>query len=347
MKAKHTEFARGVPRAAKQASIFFFCGPDEAGASAAANAVIAALDDAGERIELSGSELRADPARLGDEARSSSLFGGARHILVRANGDDTHDALKALIETGEAGGGDAAPVIVVAMSATDKSRTAKLLEKRRDALVSMFYPPDPSSIAASVRAMADAAGLRLGGDLAESIARGARLDVRLAQSEVEKLALYLGADPQSPKTAHPQDYAAIGATSEEDGFGLVVNAVLGGDIASLSHEMRRVEELSINPVGLLLALERRAGQLVQIKARLGPRDTIQRLSRGEKAQLGIFWKEEGAIAHQIGRWNAEKLDRLIERLVALHRTLLTNSQASQVLLAQSLVAIARFAAKRV
>lgn len=354
MKAKHTEFARGLPKSVSTASIFFFCGPDEAGASAAVKAIIDAMPDAGERVELSGGDLRRDPALLGDEARSGSLFGDTRHIYVRASGDEAHDALKALIETSEAGAGDAAPVLVVATAATDKSRTAKLLEKRKDALVAMFYPPDLMSVAASVRVMADAAGLRLGGDLAERIARGAGLDVRLAQSEIDKLALYMDAGPQSPKTASVEDYGEIGAATEEDGFGPVVNAVMGGELPKLTAEIRRMKELGLNPVGLLLALERRAAQLANIYAKLGPRGSIDNLGRGEKAQLGIFWKEEREIRQQLSNWQAPanrgskdlKLDRLIPRLVALHRSLLSNSQAAELLLAQNLTEIAKFAAKR-
>ncbi len=346
VKATQKDFARGLPKSTLQASIFFFCGPDEAGASAAAGKVIAALPDPGEKVEISGGDLKRDPAMLGDEARSSSLFGDSRHVLVRASGDEAHDALKALIETGEAGAGDAAPVLVVATSATDKSRTAKLLEKRPDALVAMFYPPDLMSVAGSVRAMADAAGLRLGGDLAERIARGAGLDVRLAQSEVDKLALYMDASPQAPKTASVEDHAEIGAATEEDGFNPVVNAVLGGELGKLPGEIRRMKELGLNPVGLLLALERRTAQLTSINAKLGPRGSIDNLGRGEKAQLGIFWKEERDIRQQLAHWPRAKLDRLIPRLIALHRSLLANSQAAELLLAQDLTEIARFAAKR-
>ncbi len=346
MKATQRDFARGVPRNAAQASIFFFCGPDEAGASAAANAIVEALPEAGERVDVSGADLRRDPAMLGDEARSESLFGDKRHILVRASGDEAHDALKALIETGDAGAGEAAPVLIVATSATDKSRTAKLLEKRADALVAMFYPPDLQSVSASVRAMADAAGLRLGGDLAERIARGAGLDVRLAQSEVTKLALYCDADTQSPKTASVEDHSEIGASTEEDGFQPLVNAVMGGELAKLDREIRRMRELGLNPVGLLLALERRAAQLAQITAKLGPRGSLDNLGKGEKAQLGIFWREERDIRQQLGRWSSKKLDRLIPRLIELHRTLLSNSQSAELLLAQDLAQITRFAAKR-
>lgn len=355
MKLKHTDFVRGMPRQALEAGIIFLCGQDEAGASAAAARIIAALPEPGERVELSGSDLKRDPALLGDEARSGSLFGDKRHILVRASGDDAHDAVKALIETSEAGAGAAAPVIIVATGASDKMRTAKLLEKRGDGLVVMFYQPDLGSVAAAVRAMADAAGLaRLGGDLAERIAHAARLDVRLAQSEITKLALYVGADPQSPRPATPEDYDAIGASSEDDEMAPLVNAVLGGDTRRLPAELARMREQDINPVGLLLAIERRAAQLAHIAAKLGPGGSLDRLSRGEEAQLGIFFREKGAIVRQHACWSRPvargssetRLDRLIPRLVALHRQLLSNSQSADLLLAHDLTEIARFAAKR-
>jgi len=354
VKATQKDFARGLPPGTQAARMFFFCGPDEAGASAAAARVAAALPDAGDRVELTGADLKRDPALLGDEARSTSLFGGQRHIWVRASGDEAHDALQILIETADAGAGAAAPVLVIATSATDKSRTAKLLEKRKDAMVAMFHPPDLGSVAGAVRGMADAAGLRLGGDLAERIARGAGLDVRLAQSEVTKLALYCDADPQAPKPASLEDHAAIGAATEEDGFAPLVNAVLGGEINRISGEVRRMRELGLNPVGVALALERRAAQLALIAAKIGTNGKIPSLGPGEKMQLGIFFREERAIIQQFERWTQPaargsretRLDRLIPRLIGLHRTLLANSQAAELLLAQELTEIARFAAKR-
>ncbi|WP_369026328.1 DNA polymerase III subunit delta [Qipengyuania sp. RANM35] len=343
MKLTNRDFAAKGRGAAGSCSIFFFCGQDEAGASAAANDLATWLPEPGERVELSGAELRGDPARLGDEARSTSLFGDKRHIWVRATGDDAHDALKVLTETGDMGAGEACPVIVVATSATDKSRTAKLLEKRKDALVALFYPPDLRSVVPAVRAMADAAGVRLGGDLAERIARGANLDVRLAQSEVTKLALYLDASPQSPVNATAEDLDAIGAASDEDGFMPLVNAVMGGQTNRIAPEIARMKQLGLNPVGVLLAFERRAAQLARIAAELGSRPYTD-LDKGAKARLGIFYKEEREIGTQLSRWRQRNnLDRLTLRLVEMHRELLTNSQAAELLLAQGLTGIARVA----
>ena len=88
MKLTNRDFAGRMREAAASCRIFFFCGQDEAGASAAAAALVAALPAAGERVELSAADVRGDPALLGDEARSTSLFGGERHIFLRVTGDE-------------------------------------------------------------------------------------------------------------------------------------------------------------------------------------------------------------------------------------------------------------------
>lgn len=342
MKATQKDFASVAQKAIGKARVYFFCGPDEAGTHAAAARVVSMLADPGERIELTGAELRKDPVRLGDEARSNSLFGGARHIFVRAQGDEVHDAVQTLLS----GDVEPCPVLIVASGATDKSRTAKLLANRDDALVAMFYPPDLRSVTEAVRGMADAAGLRIGGDVAERIARSAALDTRLAQSEVTKLALYLDAAPESPRTADAAALEAVGASTEEDGFSSLVNAVLAGDVRSLPQELRRMRELGLNPVGVLLAFERRAAQLAQLAAKLGPRGDVAALIEAEAAARRVFWKDKRDLGEQLRRWRGRRMERLVAKLVELHRALLTNSQNAELLLSQGLAEVARVAAAR-
>lgn len=341
MKATNKDFKGLAPRAAKQARVFFFCGPDDAGANDAAHTIAGLLDDPGERIELGGSELKRDPVKLGDEARSTSLFGESRHIWVRAAGDEAHDAVDNLLK-GEV---DGCPVLIVATGATDKSRTAKLLAGRDDALVAMFWPPDLRSVTGSVRDMADAAGVMLGGDLAERIARAAALDTRLAQSEVTKLALYLDASPQAPRRADAEALEAIGARTEDDGFATLVSAVLGGESGKIGAELRRMRELGLSPVGVLLAFERRAAQLAQLAAKVGPRGDVQAVLKSEIAARRVFWKDERELGVQVRRWRGKRLARLVDKLVELHRALLANSQNAELLLAQGLTEIARAAAR--
>lgn len=347
MKATQANFASIARRAAEQGRVFFLCGQDEAGMFAAAARLVEMLPEAGERVDFSGAELKADPIKLGDEARSTSLFGGARHIFVRATGEDAHDALKNYLEVIDAGEANGAwPVIVVAASATDKSRSAKLLADRDDCLVAMFYAPELKDVTAQVRQMASAAGLRMSGDLAERIARGAVLDVRLAQSEVTKLALYLDASPQAPRDADAQALDEIGASTEEDGMMPLVNAVLAGDIARLKGELHRMAEVGLNPVGVLLAVERRAAQLAELVGRMGRNGDIDSFMEGEFKARRIFFRDRRELTIQLRHWPAQKLDRLVPRLAAAHRALLANSQTAELLLMQELVETARYARKR-
>ncbi len=342
MKATQKDFSGQAARAAASARIFFFCGPDEAGAHDAAAKILALLPDPGERVELSGGDLRRDPVRLGDEARSVSLFGDTRHILVRAQGDEVHDAVEVLLS----GDVDPCPVLIVATGATDKSRTAKLLADRSDSLVAMFYPPDLRSVTAAVREMAGPAGLVFGGDIAERIARAAGLDTRLAQSEINNLALYLDASPQGPRPVDAAALDAVGARSEDDGFAPLVAAVLSGEAQKVPGELRRMRELGLNPVGVLLAFERRAAQLAQLAARMGPRGDVTDFVRSEAQAKRVFFKEEREIAVQLGRWRGKRLERLLDRLASLHRALMVNSQNAELLLSQGLAEIARAAAPR-
>ena len=210
----------------------------------------------------------------------------------------------------------------------------------------MFYPPDMRSVASAVRTMADSAGLRIGGDIAERIARAANLDTRIAQSEVTKLALYLDASPESPRGADAAALDAIGARTDEEDFAALVNAVLGGEVLRIPGEIRRMRELALNPVGLLLAFERRTAQLAGLAARLGSRADIAATLKQESAARRIFWKDERDLAVQLRRWRGKRLERLVKRLTALHANLLTNSQNAELLLARELAEIARAAARR-
>ncbi|MDE2404996.1 MAG: DNA polymerase III subunit delta [Sphingomonadales bacterium] len=342
MKATQRDFASVAPRAAKAARVFFLCGPDEAGIHDAAVRLVSLLDDAGERVEIAGAALRADPVLLGDEARSTSLFGDARHIIVRASGDEAEKAVELML----AGDVPPCPVLILAANATDKSRTAKLLADRPDALVAMFWPPDLKSATENVRMLADKAGVRLDHALAERIARGTGLDSRLAASEVEKLALFLDASAERPRPGTAAALDAVGASTEEDGFAPLVNAVLGGEAAKLPDELRRVRELGMNAVGVLLAFERRAAQLAQLAGRLGHRGDVAAFIKGESAARRVFFKEERELTRQLERWRGARLERLVRRLVALHQALLANSHDAELLLLHELAGIARFAAKR-
>jgi len=340
MKATQKTFPGMLDRALRQARVFYFCGADEAGAGDAAARVLARLGEA-ERVDFTGAELKRDPVRLADEARSTSLFGDRRVLFVTMSGDEAHDAIATLIADAVAGW----PAVVLATGATDKSRVAKLLADRDDALVGVFYPPELRAVSDTVRTLADAAGLRLGGAMAETIAIAAGLDTRIVRSEIDKLALYLDASPESPRTASPADLAAIGTETVDDGMSPLVNATLGGMVARLGQELPRLVSGDINPVGLLLAFERRAVQLAQLTARAGTGGNLNSFLDAEIQARRVFFRDKPDLLLQLHKWRGGRIERLLNRLALLHRALLTDSVGAPLRMSQAIVEIARVAAR--
>ena len=100
MKATAKTFAGLVERSLHKIRVFYFCGADEAGAGDAAARVMLKLGEA-ELVELTGADLKRDPVRLADEARSTSLFGDKRVIRMAMAGDEALDAIAGLIADGE------------------------------------------------------------------------------------------------------------------------------------------------------------------------------------------------------------------------------------------------------
>ena len=96
----------------------------------------------------------------------------------------------------------------------------------------------------------------------------------------------------------------------------------------------------------MLAFERRAAQLGQLAGKLGPREDASALIEREKLARRVFWKDSADLTEQLRIWRGARLARLIERLMALHRDLMGNSQNAEQLLAQGLAEITRGAAAR-
>ena len=340
MKATQKTLPGMLDRAMRQARVFYFCGADEAGAGDAAALVLKRLGQT-ERVDFSGAELKRDPVRLADEARSTSLFGDRRVLFVTMSGDEAHDAIANVI-------GDAVPgwpVVVVASGATDKSRVAKLLADRDDALVAIFYPPDQRAVSDTVRTLAEAAGLKLGNAMAETIAVAAGLDTRIVRSEIDKLALYLDASPESPRNAQPKDLAAIGTATIDDNMTGLVNATLGGQVDRLGHELPRLASGDINAVGLLLAFERRAVQLAGLAARAGSGGNLNAFLDSEIQARRVFFRDKADLMLQLHKWRGPRIERLLSRLAALHRALMHDSNGASLRMSQEIVEIARVSAR--
>ena len=111
MELKGAAAKRALSRPDPAIRLYVLGGPDESGSRALGDALAQAMGADAERIDLSATRLREDPALLADEAASISLFGGARWVsvtLFQGGGDDVLAAAENLLAA-PAAGSEAAP----------------------------------------------------------------------------------------------------------------------------------------------------------------------------------------------------------------------------------------------
>jgi DNA polymerase-3 subunit delta len=338
MKANRPQIEKAL-KAPGETRFFLLHGPDEAGSRALAKALGAAMGAEAERVDLGGAELKADPARLADEAASISMFGDQRWILVEPAGDESVPALEALLETPVAGN----PVAVVAGSLKPASRLLKLALAAPNALAFASYVPDARDAERLVLDMARAHGLIVRPDVARRIAESCGGNRALIEQELIKFALYAGAAPDAPKPVDHDVIDALGAAADEGDLTRLVDSAAGGDSAALEAELVRLHAEGLEGISLIRAMLRRMALLARLRAEVeqGQNPGAVMASAGKS----IFFKEKDGIERQLRRWRSDLIAKAMGRLAEAERQVKTSGGVGPIAADAELFAICRQAAR--
>lgn len=339
MKASRGQMEKALDAPPADVRFFLLYGPDEAGSAALAKRLERAMGPEAERIDLDGSTLKDDPARLTDEAASFSMFGDKRWVRINGMGEESLAALTALLEAEAAGN----PVIATAGPLKATSKLLKLSLDSSKAMAFASYQPDAREAEQIAVAMAREGGLRLSPELAKRIVDLANGDRALMGGEIEKLILFLDAAPDRPCEATAEALDALSADNPDTDAAPLVNAVLGGDLRAMHRELGRLAETGTAMAAVLRPLLTRAMLLANIRASF---DDSGRLEAAvEAAGKQVFWKEKGIVTRQVRLWDAHGVARVIQRLSQAERASRSGRGLADLLVRHELLAIARQAAR--
>ncbi|HEY0413319.1 MAG TPA: DNA polymerase III subunit delta [Allosphingosinicella sp.] len=338
MKANRGQIERAL--AAPGGHRFFLLhGPDDSGSRALAKRLAAAVGEGAERIELTGAELKADPARLAGEAASLSLFGGARYILVAPAGDECLPAVEALLQAPAAGN----PVAIVAGALKPASKLLKLALAEDRALAFASYVPEGQEAERLVTHLARDQGLIVRPDVARRLADASAGNRAILAQELAKLALYLDAAPERPQTLEHEALDAVGAAAEEGDLSRLVDSVGSGDSKLLEAELLRLSSEGLEGIPLIRAMLRRMSLLARLRAQVERGSSVDAVM----ASMGksLFWKEKPAIQRQLSRWRSDLLAKSVSRLVEAERQAKAAGALGSIAVDEELFAICRQAAR--
>jgi DNA polymerase-3 subunit delta len=339
MKANRVQIERALRNPAPETRFLLLYGPDDSGSRGLVRLLAEAMGAEAERIDLAGAALKADPARLADEAASISLFGGARYVLVEADGDEVVPAVEALIEAPTAGN----PVVILAGALRATSRLVKLALGEASALAFASYVPEGRDADRLVIDLAAQFGLAVRADAARRIVEATGGNRALIESELAKFALYLDAAPDRPRPLDREAIEAVGAGSGEGDLSRLADAVAQGDPALVDDELQRLAGEGIEGIQLVRALLRRMTLLARLRAEVERGKTVDAVMASQGKSL--FWKEKPAIADQLGRWRSDLLAKAIARLLEAERQVKAPGGLGPLAVEEELLTISRHAAR--
>jgi DNA polymerase III subunit delta len=317
---------------------FLFHGPDQAQSRGFGTRLVQALG--ADRFIIISNSVRSDPASLADEAGALALFGGKRVIWIEPAGEDIAPAVETLL----AAPGIESPVVAIGGSLRKTSSLLKLAESSPLAWSHASYLPEGKDAERMIIDVARRFGLKVGQAVASRLADACGNDQAVALQELDKLALYVGATPQSPKDLDHDAVDAVGAEMAGGDLNRLVDHALSGRMGELLEELSRLPAAGSEAIPAVRSLQRRLLLLAPVRARMEKGEA----QAGVMASLGrsMFWKDVKALEAMIGRWSAADLAKAVERCAALERSLIFSAAPQVPALGEELVAVARAARRR-
>ncbi|WP_374369616.1 DNA polymerase III subunit delta [Dongia sp.] len=341
MKLERQSLDRFLKSPAENVAAVLIYGPDEGMVHERANlmtrAILGEADDPFRLVELSGDDLKADGARLSDEARAIAMMGGRRVIRVSRVTDALEPVFAALLE--EHRDSALALVVVEAGDVGSRSSLKKLFEGIDHAGAVACYRDEAAALPAIIGQQVKEAGLEIERDALSYLAANLGGDRGVTRSEIDKLILYMGAEKRialKDAEACVADQAAIGLDDLCQAVGL-------GELKSLERQLER-NLAETHPIMLVKMVSRHFLRLHQV---------IARLQRGEpldaamnSLQPRVFWKAVDGFKLQCRRWQAGAIANALLRLAELEAEAMRHHQFADTLIRRGLMEVATLANRK-
>ncbi|HEX3676786.1 MAG TPA: DNA polymerase III subunit delta [Sphingomicrobium sp.] len=338
MKSNKASIGRSVDHPDPKVRFYLFVGPDEAQSRALAMRLLAAIG--AQKFVLAAGDLKSNPALLCDEAAALSLFGEKRLLWIEPAGNEIGEAVEALLGAGSV----ESPTVGIAGALTKASPLLKLAESSPHALAFTAYAPEGEEAVRLVIDLGRRVGLKISSPVAARLAENSRNDQAIVAMELEKLALFVGASPHSPKELEHEALDAVGTESSEGDFVRLADLALLGEIMELADLVSRLTAAGSEAIPAVRSLQRRLLFLAPARARI---ERGERLD-GVMASFGkaLFWKDKAKVEAMLKRWSAQEIATIARRAGALERGLMFGDAPPREALGEELLSIARKARRR-
>ena len=271
--------------------------------------------------------------QLADEAASLPLTGGRRVVRLREATDAATDQVAAILK-----GPAPALVILEAAGLATRSKLRSLVEAAPDGAAIGCYPEEGRALTETIRAGLAELGVTIDSDALAWLSDQLGADRVSTRGEIEKLALYVGANGRVDLDAAMACVGDLAGLSLDD----ALFAATEGDVALADRALELAVAEGAAPVGMLRAglmhLQRLHRVRLLVDDGQSPADAVK------GARPPVFFRRVGAFTRAVEIWPSAALMAALAGLAEAERACKRTGAPDQVLARNALLALARRAA---
>jgi DNA polymerase-3 subunit delta len=285
-------------------------GPDEGlireRANLMAKTVVEDITDPFNVAEMSGDQAVDKPSAILDEAKSISMLGGRRVILIREAGDDVTALLKETLAALKPGDN---LIIVKAGELGPRSSLRLLFEQADNAAAVPCYVEDERDISRIIADDLKSSGYTISSEALQHMAANVVGDRGVARSEAEKLILYMG----GRKSVAIEDVVACVGDSASLSMDALWKAAGSGKFAEADRVRKSLMGEGTPAVPLLRSLQTHFTRLHVTKTRLAKGDSLELALKKLKPE--VFWKNKAPFEAQLYGLSTDQIEQILLLLV--------------------------------
>jgi len=344
--ARIKAFLRGPPPEVVSVLVY---GPDQGlvreRADMVSRLIVDDPNDPFRAVELTGAQLKADAARLADEAAAMSLTGGRRLVNIRAATDAIAPIVEGCLKT--PGGG--AMIVVEAGPLGPRSKLRLLFEKAPNAAALACYEDSSRSLGEVIQETLTGFGLSVSRDAQAFLIQHLGSDRGVTRAELEKLALYMGdggdggreGPSPRPRRVELKDAMAAVGDSAAASLDAAVLAGCSGDAAGLDRALDRAFAEGAQPVSLLRAAAR---YVMRLHRAAGHVDRGLSIEAAMKAlRPPVIFTQADQFRAQLRQWNSGTLAKALEILTEAELECKTTGMPAEAVSARALMRLGQAA----
>ena len=295
--------------------------------------IVPDLKDPFQVSELTGPDIKNDPACLADESAAQSLMGGRRVVLVRIGAEDISGALKQVLEMANMD----ALVVLEANDLAATSPVRKLIENHEHGASLACYEDSRATLRSLVLEMSQAAGIVFRRDALDYIFEHLGSDRLVSRREIEKLIIYAG----SKSEVSLEDAMAVIGDSGALSIEQIIYAVGSGNRQALETGLQRATAEGISPVVLVRAAQRHFQRLHFAVAACGQGKTPKEAIKSLRPPVLFMFEEQ--FQRQLNIWTETRLGRALQLLTEAEGQCKSTGTPNQAIGERALMRLARVA----